>query len=72
MEWTLSDPYVYHSLMDLENEMVGVQTVRGTLRGRLKSVYPDHIMVDMGDREFFVRVQQIIWFFQAEEDKDHK
>ncbi|SDI92090.1 YuzF family protein [Natribacillus halophilus] len=71
IEWTLSDPFVYQGLLELEGEMIGIQTTRGTLRGKLESVQPDHIMVEMGGRLFSVRVAQIIWFYRDEDDKKH-
>ncbi|MBB6451157.1 hypothetical protein HNR44_003151 [Geomicrobium halophilum] len=68
MEWMLSDPYMYHSLLELEGEIVGVQTIRSSVRGHLRSVQPDHIVVEMGGVPFYVRMQQIIWAFPAKSD----
>jgi len=61
-EWTLSDPYVYEALMGLQNKSVAVQTVRGSVRGILRKVMPDHIVVQMGGSPFYIRTAQIIWF----------
>lgn len=59
--WKLSDPYVYESLKSLQNQSIAVQTIRGSLRGTLKTVMPDHIVVEMGGSSFYVRTEQIIW-----------
>jgi len=60
-EWNLSDPFVYQTLMGLLNQNVAVQTVRGSVRGILKTVMPDHIVVEMGGSSFYIRTAQIIW-----------
>ncbi len=59
--WKLSDPYVFESLKRLLNQSIAVQTIRGSLRGELKTVMPDHIVIHMGGSPFFVRTEQIIW-----------
>ncbi|KMK75960.1 YuzF family protein [Alkalihalobacillus pseudalcaliphilus] len=63
LDWRLSDPYVYQNLSNLENSTIGVQTTQGSVRGQLTHVYPDHIIVEMGDTPFYIRTQEIIWFF---------
>lgn len=40
-----------------------VQTARGSVRGILKQVLPDHIVVEVAGTPFYVRTQQIIWVF---------
>ncbi|MCM3601890.1 YuzF family protein [Robertmurraya korlensis] len=55
------DSYVYHAFQGIIGRMVAVQTVRGTVTGLLKSVMPDHIVVESGGSPFFIRTQQIIW-----------
>lgn len=64
-EWKLSDPYVYESLMRLQNQSIAVQTARGSVRGVLRKVMPDHIVVQIGDSPFYIRTDQIIWFHQV-------
>lgn len=59
--WNLSDPYVYQALMELHNKNVAVQTPRGSVRGVLHTVMPDHIVVNMGGSPFIIRTAQIIW-----------
>lgn len=63
--WHLSDPYVYQTLMSFVGNPVVVQTVRGSVRGNLTHVLPDHIVVEMGGSSFFIRTQQIIWVSPA-------
>lgn len=60
-EWNLSDPYVYQALMSVVNQPIGVQTSRGSIKGKLTDVAPDHIVVEMGGNSFYIRTQQIIW-----------
>ncbi|WP_332696420.1 YuzF family protein [Halalkalibacter lacteus] len=55
------DPYVYQTLQEITGTMVVIQTTRGTVSGRLKTVMPDHIVVESGGSPFFIRTQQIVW-----------
>ena len=55
------DPYVYQTLQGITGSMVVVQTAQGTVSGRLKTVMPDHIVVESGGSPFFIRTQQIVW-----------
>lgn len=63
IECTISDPYVYAKASELVGAMAEVQTTHGAVRGTLKDVQPDHIVVEMGGTPFFIRTQQIVWFF---------
>lgn len=60
------DPYVYQTLATIVGSMITVQTVRGSVRGSLKTVLPDHIVVESNGTPFFIRTQQIIWVFPEE------
>ncbi|TXC82222.1 DUF2642 domain-containing protein [Metabacillus litoralis] len=55
------DPYVYQTLQGITGSKVVVQTSQGTVTGRLKTVMPDHIVVESGGSPFFIRTQQIVW-----------
>ncbi|WP_127588805.1 YuzF family protein [Paenibacillus koleovorans] len=57
------DPYVVQTLQGVLGRQIVVETVRGIVRGQLKEVKPDHIVVHQpsGDSTFYVRIQQIIW-----------
>jgi hypothetical protein len=58
------DPYVYQTLSTIVfGNVVTVQTIRGDVRGLLKNVLPDHIVVESNGTPFFIRTQQIIWVF---------
>jgi hypothetical protein len=65
LDWTIHDPYTYQNLSNLEQQVIGVQTTQGSVRGVLKHVYPDHIIVEMGGTPFYIRTQEIVWFFPA-------
>ncbi|RSK25875.1 DUF2642 domain-containing protein [Bacillus sp. HMF5848] len=55
------DPYVYQTLQGITGAAVVVQTTQGTVTGILKTVMPDHIVVESGGSPFFIRIQQIVW-----------
>ncbi|RIW27809.1 DUF2642 domain-containing protein [Bacillus salacetis] len=55
------DPYVYETLSGITGSMVAVQTIRGTVSGKLANVLPDHIVVESGGSPFYIRTQQIVW-----------
>ncbi|PFA68504.1 hypothetical protein CN378_07420 [Bacillus sp. AFS015802] len=60
---TLTDPYLYQALLSMMNEPLVVQTSEGSVRGKLVSILPDHIVIDVSGTPFYIRVQQIVWFF---------
>ncbi|WP_270182681.1 YuzF family protein [Alkalihalobacillus sp. CinArs1] len=60
---SLVDPYVYETLQSITGSMVTVETTRGSLRGVLQTVMPDHIVVQVKQTPFFIRIQQIVWVF---------
>lgn len=60
---SLVDPYVYKEWQSFVGKAVTVQTARGSVRGILKQVLPDHIVVEVAGTPFYVRTQQIIWVF---------
>ncbi|WP_156430809.1 YuzF family protein [Paenibacillus sp. FJAT-26967] len=55
------DPYVYAALQTLIGKGIVVETVRGSNRGKLAQVKPDHIVVQEDGKQFFIRTAQIIW-----------
>ncbi|MFE8700682.1 YuzF family protein [Cytobacillus sp. FJAT-54145] len=55
------DPYVYQTLQGVTGGMVVVQTTKGSVTGMLKTVMPDHIVVESGGSPFFIRTAQIVW-----------
>lgn len=67
-KWNLCDPYVYEALTGFQNTSLAVQTIRGSVRGVLRKVMPDHIVIDMGGSLFYIRTEQIIWFNQIKNE----
>lgn len=59
--YSVIDPYVYQTLSTIVGTNVVVQTSQGSLRGMVKSVMPDHIVIEVSGAPFFVRTQQIVW-----------
>ncbi|MGP4060344.1 YuzF family protein [Halobacillus sp. H74] len=57
------DPYVYQTLISIHGSSAVVQTTQGSVRGLLKTVMPDHIVVEVTGTPFYVRTDQIIWAF---------
>lgn len=49
--------------MSIQGQMITVETTKGSLRGKLSTVMPDHIVIEVKDTPFFVRIQQIVWVF---------
>lgn len=47
------DPYVYQTLQGVRNKQIVVETVRGSVTGKLTTVRPDHIVVESGGSSFF-------------------
>ena len=60
--WNISDPFVFEALRGFQNKSLAVQTIRCSVRGVLRKVAPDHIVVQMGGSPFYIRTEQIIWF----------
>ena len=63
--YSLVDPYVYRALSELVGKPVTVQTARGSVRGILKQVLPDHVVVESAGTPFYIRTQQVIWVFPS-------
>jgi hypothetical protein len=57
---TMVDPFVVQTLQTVVGKVLIVQTTRDTIRGILKDVKPDHVMLMAGDSPFFIRIQQIV------------
>ncbi|WP_277585356.1 YuzF family protein [Psychrobacillus antarcticus] len=53
--------YVYQAAMGLQGKMIAVQTTRSTMQGTLKSIAPDHLVIDVSGTPFYIRTQQIVW-----------
>ncbi|WP_345241080.1 YuzF family protein [Pontibacillus salipaludis] len=57
---TLIDPFVIQRLQSVVGKELIVETTKDTTRGTLTEVQPDHIVLQIGDSTFFVRIQQIV------------
>ncbi|GED02048.1 YuzF family protein [Bacillus atrophaeus] len=58
---SLVDPYVYQTIQKLIGSRFVVQTVKEIVRGKLKEVNPDHIIIEgSGGSAFLVRIGQIV------------
>ncbi|AZJ23894.1 hypothetical protein CT694_30440 (plasmid) [Bacillus wiedmannii bv. thuringiensis] len=54
------NPYVYHTLQSVIGKYVVIETVRDNVRGKLKDVKPDHLLIE-DTVPYIVRIQQIVW-----------
>lgn len=57
---TMVDPFVVQRLQTVIGKELIVQTTKDTIRGILKDVKPDHVVLMAGDSPFFIRIQQIV------------
>lgn len=55
------DPFVVQTLTSIVGSHVVVETVRGSMRGVLVDVKPDHIVLKVHDSSFFIRIANIVW-----------
>ncbi len=53
--------YVYQAAKGLKDKMIAIQTTRSTMQGILKSIAPDHLVLDVSGTPFYIRIQQIVW-----------
>ena len=58
---SLYDPFVFQTLQSILGRDVVVETTRGSLRGELTDVKPDHIAIQSKEASFFIRTQEIVW-----------
>jgi hypothetical protein len=56
------DPYIYQALQSITGSQLIIQTTKGSVTGKLKTVMPDHVVMKSGGSSFFIRTQQIVWF----------
>lgn len=55
------DPYVVETLMSIRGKNVLLETTRGGINGCIADVKPDHVVLDVRGRMFFVRICEIVW-----------
>ncbi|SDZ30078.1 Protein of unknown function [Evansella caseinilytica] len=58
---SLYDPFLIHVLQSMLGRTVAVETSKGSVRGKLADVKPDHIAIQTKEASFFIRVQEIVW-----------
>lgn len=56
------DPYVYQTLTTIVGKIVTVQTIRGSVRGSLKNVLPDRIVVESNGTPFLFVPSKLFGF----------
>ncbi len=62
----LVEPFVYQALQSFVNKHIVVETpVKGSVRGKLLQVLPDHIVLESYGVPFYIRTQQIVWVTPA-------
>ncbi|MDT8860595.1 YuzF family protein [Alkalihalobacillus sp. MEB130] len=55
------DPFMIQTLQSLLHSNVVIQTTEGLVRGIVADVKADHVVIDVKNCPFFVRIQQIVW-----------
>lgn len=55
----VKEPYMYQHLLELKGRRVEVATQCKTVKGKLKGVFPDHVLVEMDRREYHIRLKTI-------------
>ncbi|MBU9713780.1 YuzF family protein [Evansella tamaricis] len=58
---SLYDPFVVQSLQNIIGREIVVETSKGSVRGKLADVKPDHVVVQTKESTFFVRIQEVVW-----------
>ncbi|MBU9721033.1 MULTISPECIES: YuzF family protein [Bacillaceae] len=58
---SLYDPFVYQTLQSVLGRHVVVETSKGSIRGKLADVKPDHVTIQTKEATFFIRTQEIVW-----------
>lgn len=62
---SIVDSYLYQRLLSFENMNVVINTTKNPLQGLLNSVSPDHIVIEVSNTPFYVRIQEIVWITAA-------
>ncbi|MCA1031714.1 YuzF family protein [Bacillus timonensis] len=60
-QYMIVEPYVIQALNSLRSKEVIIETTRGSIRGVVLDVKPDHVVLMAGDSQFFMRICEIIW-----------
>lgn len=55
------DPYFYQTLLSFRLKNIVIQTTKNPIQGSLITVMPDHVVIEVSNTPFYVRVQEIVW-----------
>ncbi|MFF2091533.1 DUF2642 domain-containing protein [Paenibacillus sp. NPDC058174] len=55
------DPYVVEALCRLVGRFVLLETTRGGIEGTIIDVKPDHVLLQLHNRQACVRIAEIVW-----------
>ena len=55
------DPYVVETLKSVIGKYVVLETTRGRIDGCVVDCKPDHVVLDVYGKKFFVRICEIVW-----------
>lgn len=58
---SLVDPYVVEALTRLVGRCVLFETTRGAIEGTIIDVKPDHVLLQLHQRQACVRIAEIVW-----------
>lgn len=65
----ISNPYLYETLNMMIGQAVVVQTEKNIHQGKLISVLPDNIVVEISRTPLFIRMKEIVWVTLAKRKK---
>lgn len=61
----ISNPYLFETVRGLIGQQIVVQTGMHIQQGLLTAVLPDHIVVEICQTPFFIRMDEIVWISLA-------
>jgi len=65
----ISNPYLYETLNMMIGQAIVVQTEKNIHQGKLISVLPDNIVVEISRTPLFIRMKEIVWVTLAKGKK---
>jgi len=66
---SISNPYLYETLNMMIDQAIVVQTEKNIQQGKLISVLPDDIVVEISRTPLFIRMKEIVWVTLATKKK---
>jgi hypothetical protein len=58
---SISNPYLYETLNMMIGQEIVVQTEKNIQQGKLISVLPDNIVLEISRTPFFISMKEIVW-----------